>query len=219
MIERDAAKLGEIARADPDREAPLVHGFGRNVSNPQIDDLLAISVRIQTAHRFAKDFRDAVTTVRFGIDGMIDCLVTPVKADHMIRTGPDDAFDTAKPRRFEDVPHTDYIGAKDRLPGRFTRAATEMQDTVDAFSRGANCIEIVEVGLHEALPFAEGINGLAIREPQCVLPFEFPRRYVPIPPAAPVKRMVFIVRSPLGECANRERFIMKRLLEVGSISS
>ena len=39
MIERDAAKLGEIARADPDREAPLVHGFGRNVSNPQIDDL------------------------------------------------------------------------------------------------------------------------------------------------------------------------------------
>ena len=39
MIERDAAKLGEIARADPDLEASLVHGFGRNVSNPQIDDL------------------------------------------------------------------------------------------------------------------------------------------------------------------------------------
>jgi hypothetical protein len=159
MIERDAAKLGEIARADPDREAPLVHGFGRNVSNPQIDDLLAISVRIQTAHRFAKDFRDAVTAVRFGIDGMIDRLVTPVKADRVIRTGPDDAFDTAKLRRFEDVPHTDYIGAKDRLPGRFTRAATEMQDTVYAYSRGANCIEVAEIGLHEALPLANAQIG------------------------------------------------------------
>ena len=85
---------------------------------------------------------------------MIDRLVTPVKADRMIRTGPDDAFDTTKPRRFEDVPHAGYNGAKDRLPGCFTRAATLMQDTVDAFSRGANCIEVAEVGLHEALPLA-----------------------------------------------------------------
>ena len=104
---------------------------------------------------------------------MIDRLVTPVKADRMIRIGPDDAFDTAKPRRFGVVPHADYIRADDCLSGRFPRADTVMQDTVDAFSRGANCIEIVEVGLHEALPFAESINGLAIREPQCVLHFEF----------------------------------------------
>tara|TARA_B100000161_G_scaffold255522_1_gene217735 strand:- start:352 stop:627 length:276 start_codon:yes stop_codon:yes gene_type:complete len=79
--------------------------------------------------------------------------------DLVATIGPDDAFDTAKPRRFEDVPHTDYIGAKDRLPGRFTRAATEMQDTVYAYSRGANCIEVAEIGLHEALPLANAQIG------------------------------------------------------------
>ena len=60
--------------------------------------------------------------VRFEIDGMIDRLVTPVKADCMIRTGPDDAFDTAKPRRFGNVPHTDYIGAKDHPQGLHPRS-------------------------------------------------------------------------------------------------
>ena len=90
---------------------------------------------------------------------MIDRLVTPVKADRMIRIGPDDAFDTAKPRRFKDVPHADYIGAKDRLPGRFTRAATKMQDTVDAFNRGANCIEVAEVNCTKLSPSPRVLIG------------------------------------------------------------
>ena len=74
-----------------------------------------------------------------------------------------------------------------------------MQDTVDAFSRGANCIEVAEVGLHEALLFAEGING------ECAK-------------IRPVIRIVFI-----GECAGeiynepiggREHLVMSDLFDL-----
>src|SRR5258708_19618037 len=75
IVDAAGAQPGEVARADPVRQPPLVRRRNRDVADAHAEYFHAVLVGIEAADLFAERFRDAVTAVWFWIDAMIDLLV------------------------------------------------------------------------------------------------------------------------------------------------
>src|SRR5689334_5821632 len=109
MLDADRNELRDVARADPEREPPLVDRLGINVADPDHEDLHAVLVGVQAAERLAEYLRDAVAAVGLRIDAMVDRLVAAIEAHGVVARRKDDALHAIAPRRLEDVVAADDV--------------------------------------------------------------------------------------------------------------
>src|SRR5258706_15074351 len=94
MVDADGDELRQVARAEPDRQAPLVDRPRADVADAHHEHLHAVLVGIEAAERFAEDLGDAVAAVGLDIDAMVDGLLAAVVADRVVAGLDEDAVYT-----------------------------------------------------------------------------------------------------------------------------
>ena len=92
VLDADRDQLRHVARADPDREPPLVDRLGFTLPMRMHEHLHAVLVGVEAAERLAEDLGHAVAAVGLRIDAVVDGLVAPVEADRVVAGGEEDAL-------------------------------------------------------------------------------------------------------------------------------
>src|SRR3954466_7404936 len=126
MVDADGDELCEIARAEPDGEAPLVDRPRADIADAHHEDFHAVLVGIEAAERLAENLGHAIAAVGLDVDAMVDGLAALVEANRVVARREEDALHAILPRRLEDVVATNDVRLEDRVPRTFDRIATEV---------------------------------------------------------------------------------------------
>src|SRR5215472_16678840 len=126
MLEPDAHELGQIARADPDRQAPLVDRQGAEVADAHAQKADPVFVGVEAGERLGKRLAKTIAAIRTGQDAMVDRLRTRIKADRVIAGRHDDALYARAARRLEHVVNADDVGLEDDVPAVLAGIAAEV---------------------------------------------------------------------------------------------
>src|SRR5580700_6905408 len=116
MLEADADELSEVARADPDREAPAVDRPRAVIADAHAQKTDAVLVGIKAGERLAERFRNAVAAIRSHRHLVIDGLGARVEADRVVRGRHDDALDARLTCCLKRVVEADDVAFEDLLP-------------------------------------------------------------------------------------------------------
>src|SRR5271166_5238607 len=79
MLEADAYQLGQIARADPDREPPLVDRLRAKIADPHAQKPDPVLVGIEAGERLGERLADPIATVWPRHDAVVDRLGARIK--------------------------------------------------------------------------------------------------------------------------------------------
>ena len=137
MLEADPHELGEIARADPDRQAAPVDRLVVDIADADVEHAQAVLVGVHPAERLAERLADAVARVGPRHDGVVDRALAAIEAHHVVGGGEDDALAALPARRLVDVVEADDVGVEDRIPRPLDRVAAEVDQAVGALAAGA----------------------------------------------------------------------------------
>src|SRR5262249_13816821 len=147
MFEADTDELGQVARADPDREATAVDWVRAVIPNADAQKANPMLIGIKTGERLAERFRHAVAAVRSHLYLMLDRLRTRIEADRMVRGGHDNALDACFPCRLKGVVKADNVALEDFLPCALARDAPKMNDAVAPLHHAFDRFHVGNIGL------------------------------------------------------------------------
>ena len=119
---------------------------------------------------------------------MVDGLLAPVIADHMVGRGEHDARATLPARRLVRVVQADDVGAVHRFPVGLDRLAAQVDDAIGALEQPLHRGHVGQIGLDEGLAVVELGDLAAIAHDRSGrnAPTRCGLVIVPTPPAAPV---------------------------------